>query len=57
MSECIVSVYEYVYVCLYTLMSMGDCEVRDVRSQEQELQAVVSNLVLVLGTELWSPGG
>lgn len=58
MSVCVsVYVYEYVCVCLYTLTSTGDWEVRDVRSPEQELQAVVSNLVLVLGTELWSPGG
>lgn len=52
-----VCVYEYVCVCLHTLMSTGDCEARDIRSPELELQAVVSNLVLVLGTELGSPGG
>ena len=58
MSVCVsVYVYEYVCVCLHTLTSTGDCKARNVRSPEQELQAVVSNLVLVLGTELWSPGG
>lgn len=49
MCEC---VYDYVWVCLHTLTSMGDCEARNVRSPELELQAVVNNLVLVLGTEL-----